>query len=132
MLYHIRDLVNAHALVTLYYSFVYSRLSYGITAWGTAAQNQLYEIEFKLNNIIRTMTWNKNFSHVSQLYKKLGFLKLHDVNKLELSKFMNKLFKNKLPKLCSLIIDRFSHDITMPIVWFLLQIVVKFAHFNQW
>ena len=29
-------------------------------------------------------------------------------------------------------IDRFSDDITMPIVWFLLQIVVKFAHLNQW
>ena len=29
-------------------------------------------------------------------------------------------------------IDRFSDDSTMPIVWFLLQIVVKFAHLNQW
>ena len=56
MLYHIRDFVNAHALVMLYYSFVYSRLTYGITAWGAAAQNQLREIEVKLNNIIRTMT----------------------------------------------------------------------------
>ena len=56
MLLHMRDFVNAHALVKLYYSFVYSRLTYGITAWGTAAQNQLREIEVKLNNIIRTMT----------------------------------------------------------------------------
>ena len=37
MLYHIRDFVNAHALVMLYYSSVYSRLTYDITAWGTAA-----------------------------------------------------------------------------------------------
>ena len=29
-------------------------------------------------------------------------------------------------------IDRFSDDITMSIVWFVLQIVVKFAHLNQW
>ena len=99
MLYHIRDFVNAHALVTLYYSFVYSRLTYGITAWGTAAHNQFREIEVKINNIIRTMTWNKKLSHVSQLYKKLCFLKLHDVYKLELAKFMHKLFKNKLPEL---------------------------------
>ena len=76
----------------LYYSFVYSRLTYGITTWGTAAQNQLREIEVKLNNIIRTMTWNKKFSHVRQLNKKLGFLKLHNV--LEFAKFMHKLFKN--------------------------------------
>ena len=110
--YYIRNFVNAHALVMLYYSSVYSRLTYGITPWGTAAQNQLREIEVKLNNIIRTVTWNKKFSHVSQLYKKLGFLKLHDVYKLELAKFMHKLFKNKLPKLCNYnftIIDKI-HD----------------------
>ena len=104
MIYHIRDFVNAHAQVMLYYSFVYSRLSYGITAWGTAARNQFREIEVKLNNIIRIngiMTWNKQFSQVSQWYKKLGFLKLHDVYKVELAKFMHKLFKNKLPKLCN-------------------------------
>ena len=65
--------MNAHAVVMLYYSFVDSRLTYGITPWGTAAQNQLREIEIKLNNIIRIMTWNKKFSHLSQLYKKLGF-----------------------------------------------------------
>ena len=29
-------------------------------------------------------------------------------------------------------IGRFSDDITMPIVWFLLQFVVKFARLNQW
>ena len=56
MLCHIRDFVNAHALVILYHSFVYSRLTYGITARDTAAQNQLREIEVKLNNIMRTMT----------------------------------------------------------------------------
>ena len=29
-------------------------------------------------------------------------------------------------------LDRRSDDITMYIVWFLLQIVVKFAYLNQW
>ena len=31
-----------------------------------------------------------------------------------------------------MVIDRVSDDITMPNVWFVLQIVVKFAHLNQW
>ena len=38
----------------------------------------------------------------AELYKKLGFLKLHDVYNLELAKVMHKLFKNKLPKLCNI------------------------------
>ena len=46
------------------------------------------------------MTWNQNFSQVSQLHNKLGFLKLHDVYTLQLAKFIHKLFKNKLPKSC--------------------------------
>ena len=33
--------------------------------------------------------------------KKLDFLKLHDVYKLELAQFMHKLFKNKLPNSCN-------------------------------
>ena len=104
MLYHIRDFVNVYALVMLYYSFVYSRLTCGITAWGPVAQNQVREIEVKLNNIICTTTWNKKISQVSQLHKKLGFRKLHDVYKWELAKFMHNLFKNKLPILCTVII----------------------------
>ena len=77
---------------------MYSRLTYGITAWGPAAQNQLPEIEVKLNSIIHTILGTKNFS-CNQLYKKPGFLKLRDVYKLELAKFMHKFFKNELPML---------------------------------
>ena len=64
-----------------YYSFTHSHLTYGITTWGTAVQNQLHEIEVKLNNIVRTLTWNKKFSHVTKVYKKLEFRKSHDVYK---------------------------------------------------
>jgi len=50
-----------------------------------------------MNNIVRTITWNKKFAKVTQLYKKLNLLKLKDVYKLELAKFMHKLHNNKLP-----------------------------------
>ena len=85
----------------LYYSFANSRLTYGITALGTATQSQLYKIEVKLNNIVRILTWNKKFSHVTKLYKKLEFLKLHGVYKLELAKFIHKLCKTELPISCN-------------------------------
>ena len=84
-------------LSMLYYSFVYSRLICGITAWGTAHQHKLHEIEVKLNNIVGTITKNKKFSHVRFLYKKLNFLKLKDVYELKLAKFMYKFFHNKFP-----------------------------------
>ena len=88
MLYHIRDFVTDSTLAMFYYSFVYSRITYGITAWGTASRNFLREVEVGQNNIIRTITWNKKFSHVNHLYKQLEILKLVDVYKLELAKFI--------------------------------------------
>ena len=45
MLYHIRDFVNAHALGMLHYSFVYSRLTYGITARDTAAKTNFVRLK---------------------------------------------------------------------------------------
>ena len=56
-----------------------------------------HEIEVKMNNIVRTITWNKKFTHVSHLYQNLNLLKLNDIYKLELPKFMHKLYNNNLP-----------------------------------
>ena len=96
-LYHIHDFVLHYSLKMLYYSFVYSCVNYGITIWGTADQSKKHEIEVKINNIIRTITWNKQFSHVSHLHQNLNLLKLNDIYKLELAKFMHKLYNNNLP-----------------------------------
>ena len=99
MLYQIRDYVTPHTLNMLYYSFVYSSLNYGISVWGTATQNQLHEINMRMNTIVRPITWNKKFSHVTHLYKKLNYLQLNDIYHLELAKFMHKICNNKLPLL---------------------------------
>ena len=84
MLYQIRDYVTEHTLNMLYYSFAYSILNYGIIVWGTATQNQLHEINVRMNNIVRTITWNKKFSHATHLYKKLNYPKLNDIYHLKL------------------------------------------------
>ena len=56
----------------LYCSFVYSCVNYGITTWGTADQSKKHAIEVEINNIIRTITWNKKFTPVSYLYQNLN------------------------------------------------------------
>ena len=62
----------------LYYSFAYSCVNYGIATWGTADQSKKHEIEIKMNNIVRTITWSKKFTPVSHLYQNLNLLKLND------------------------------------------------------
>ena len=97
LLYHIHDFVPQYTLLMLYCSFVYSCVNYGITTWGTAYQSKKHEIEVKMKNIVRTITWNKKFTHVSHLYQNLNLLKLNAIYKLELAKFMYKLYNNNLP-----------------------------------
>ena len=82
----------------LYNSLIYSRIQYGILIWGTAAKMQLHELTIRLNNVIRTITYSRKYCSITVLYKKLNFLKLSDVYKLELGKFMHQLHHNKLPK----------------------------------
>ena len=78
---------------------------YGISIWGTATKAKLHELEIRLNNIniICTKTWNKRFSFVPHLYEKLDFLKLNDMYKFKLAKFMHKLFSDKLPQISKVV-----------------------------
>ena len=59
----------------LYHSFACRRVSYGIIARETAVDKYLKEVETKFNKILRTITWNKKFSRVTQLYKNLKHFK---------------------------------------------------------
>ena len=61
----------------------------------TKAKSTSFEV--KMNNNVRTITWNKKFNHVSHLYQNLNFLNSNDIYKSELAKFTHKLYNNNLP-----------------------------------
>ena len=71
LLYHISGFVNEHTLKMLFYAFICSHVQYEILVWGTATKTKLHEIEIRRNKVVRTITWNKKFSHVTRLYEKL-------------------------------------------------------------
>ena len=54
-------------------------------------------IEVRLNNIIYLITWSRKCDQVSNLYKKLNLLKISDIYKLGLSKFMHQLSRSGTP-----------------------------------
>ena len=53
---------------------------------GTANKTVLQELNVKLNNIVRTITYSSKYCPVTCLYKLLNFLKLDDIFGLELAK----------------------------------------------
>ena len=88
---------SEHTLKILDYTFICSRVQYGISVWDPATKTTLHEIEIRLNSIVRTITWKKDFVTSLICIKKLDFLKLNDMYKFELAKSMHKLHNDKLP-----------------------------------
>jgi len=50
-----------------------------------------------MNNVIITISWSSKYSHETPYSKNLNILKLEDVYKLELAKFMFKVVNNNIP-----------------------------------
>ena len=82
----------------LYYSLVYSRIQYGISAWATANKTSQEIIRVGLNKILRIMLFRNLYTPISQSYKKLQMLKVEDIYQLELAKSMYRLHHNQLLK----------------------------------
>ena len=97
MCYRIRTYLKIDAMITLFYSFIYSKLQYGILTWGSAKKNELGALSTSLNKMIKTITFAKKFSHVSPIFKAPNFLKIGDNYQLELGKFMCQTFNDKIP-----------------------------------
>jgi len=51
----------------------------------------------KQNNILRNMTFSNDDAQVNPIYKRLNFLKVQDIYKLELSKLIHKFHDDYFP-----------------------------------
>ena len=49
----------------MYYSLIYSRIQYGMVTWDTCSKTLLQELNLKLNNIVRTITYGSKFCPVT-------------------------------------------------------------------
>jgi len=68
-------------------------------SWSTVNQKKLCKVEIKMNNIVCTITWNKKFTHVNQLYKKYNLLKVErciQIRACKIHAHLHKLQNNKL------------------------------------
>ena len=94
----LKPLLKDNLLKCIYYSLVYSHLSYGIEAWGSATKTNLNKINTLQHKAIRIMSGVKYFQVYGQetgplpssepLYKNMEILKLQDIFKLNIAKFV--------------------------------------------
>ena len=94
----LRGHMDQKLLLCIYYSLVFSHLSYGVQAWGSACDSYLKELIVIQNKAVRILSGKQYFQIYGQtpgplpssspLYKELKILKLQDIYKFNIAKFV--------------------------------------------
>ena len=99
ILLKLRHFVNVASLVQVYYSIIYSFLTYGIIVWGNTYSSNLQPLIILQKKTIRIITFSDFRAHTSPIFKQLSLLKLCDVVELQTALFMYQYNKGILPDL---------------------------------
>ena len=75
-------------LKQLYYSLLYSFVSYGITVWGLTYKSLVQKLIVIQKKIVRVMTFNKMNARTNPIFIQLEFLKIEDVRQFQLLSFV--------------------------------------------
>jgi len=96
-LFKLHKYVPQKALISVYYSIVYSHLMYEIIAWENSTKTIMRKLQVKQNPIVKIIC-NKlgRKTRLLPLYKSLNLLNIENIYKLELAKFMIKIHAKNL------------------------------------
>ena len=103
----LRNSMSKELLVNLYYSLIYSHLIYGIHVWGSACATKLEKIKVLQNKAVRVISKVQHFQIYGEppgplppsepLYNDLEILKLDDVFKFHIVKFVFQCLSHETP-----------------------------------
>ena len=89
--------MRTSALVTLYFALIHPFLSYGVILWGACNKSYSTKLRSLQNKALRAIGNAKWYTPVGPLYHKFNILKLSDLHRLELGKFMHMFFSKSIP-----------------------------------
>ena len=82
---------------TLYYSMVYPFLIYGISLWGDKFKTHLSKLVRTQKKVVRAIVGATYNAHTNTIFYDLRILKLDDIYKINVSKFILAFMKHELP-----------------------------------
>jgi len=94
LLYKIRSFVNKHIIKMLYYSLVYSHLTYAIEIWGSADNIHLNRLVILQKRAVRLLSYSDkrredySLTPSDPLFFKMELHKVCDIFKLRIAKFI--------------------------------------------
>ena len=103
----LRGNMDVKLLTNIYYCLVFSYLSYGVEAWGSACDSKLLLLNTLQNKAVRILTGNQYFQVYGEtpgplpsadpLFKELKILKFKDILKMNICKFVYLTLSNDSP-----------------------------------
>ena len=101
-MYRLREIVNQQCLRSFYFAHAYFHLQYAILAWYNTQSKYLKRLNSLHGKLIRLMTLHgplKNFFFsADEMFKNMEILKVQDIYKLEVGKFMHRAKSRNLPE----------------------------------
>ena len=95
----IEKLILCHMLFKqLYYSLIYSHLSYGIIIWGNTYTSTLQPLCILQKRVLPIMTFANYDSHSSPIFRQLELLKINDLVFIHTALFMQQYYSKQLPE----------------------------------
>lgn len=94
-----RNILSASTLRTLYFSFIYPYLTYGIEAWGSMINSYILPIIKLQKKIIRIISFANYIAHTAPLFSKLKILQLDKIYQFQLCMFMFKVYHKISPNI---------------------------------
>ena len=93
----LRHFLPPNALLNVYYAFIHPHLLYCLLIWGSSFPSYLKKLTVLQNKAIKLIGGGLPKDRATPFYSKLNVLKLSDLFKLEIGKFVHAHFNNKLP-----------------------------------
>ncbi len=97
ILYKLKGSFPQSTMLNMYYSFIYSLLTYGISIWGNSSKSNLNKLITLQKQAVRIICDTAYRAHTDSLFKTLKILKLQDIFLLEVLKFTYKFKLGILP-----------------------------------
>ena len=95
--YNIRRYLTIEHIRVIYYTMIYSRIKYGICAYGFARKENIDKVQVMQNKLLKVIL-EKSWRHpTEELHSEDNILQVRDLFYQEIASFVNKYFSGDLP-----------------------------------
>ena len=96
--YNIRRYLTIEHIRVIYYTMIYSRIKYGICAYGFATKENIDKVQVIQNKLLKVIL-EKTWRHpTEELHSEVNILQVSDLFYQEIASFVNKYFSGDLPE----------------------------------